>query len=194
MGRAEFLRKLTDALAAAGIRYMITGSVGSAYHGRGRATFDIDIVIDAEPNQVIAFVESLWEGCYASIQTALEALKQRTMFNVIDSGQGWKADLIVRKDRSFSRMEFDRRQEARIDGVDVPLVSAEDAILSKLEWAQASQSQRQYEDALGIAVEQYDRLDRQYLSQWAAELGVRDELERLLREAKSAQDGGGKTS
>jgi len=35
------------------------------------------------------------------------AVQQRDMFNRIDTSTGWKVDLIVRKDRPFSVMEFE---------------------------------------------------------------------------------------
>jgi hypothetical protein len=63
------------------------------------------------------------------------------------------------------------------------MVSPEDALLSKLEWAQEGASERQYHDALGIALSQLGRLDLGYLRRWANELGIRDPLERVLAEA-----------
>jgi hypothetical protein len=46
---------------------------------------------------------------YISPESAREALARRSMFNVIDFDEGWKADLIVRKDRPFSIEELRRR-------------------------------------------------------------------------------------
>jgi hypothetical protein len=69
-------------------------------------------------------------------------------------------------------------------GLDVWVVSAEDVILSKLEWAKNSESSQQYRDALGVATVQYDRLDRDYLYKWAKELQVESSLEQLLKYAK----------
>ena len=63
------------------------------------------------------------------------------------------------------------------------MTSAEDIILSKLEWSKDRQSERQFGDALGVAVVQWDRLDVNYLRKWAKELQVRDSLEQLLEQA-----------
>jgi hypothetical protein len=76
-------------------------------------------------------------------------------------------------------------------GLDVWVVSAEDVILSKLEWAKKnSESGQQYRDALGVAVVQYDRLDRDYLYKWAKELQVESSLEELLKQAKEQLNSG----
>jgi hypothetical protein len=50
------------------------------------------------------------------------------MFNVIDFSSGWKADLIMKKDRAFSREEFQRRKIHHLAGHPLPIASAEDVI------------------------------------------------------------------
>jgi hypothetical protein len=70
------------------------------------------------------------------------------------------ADLILRKDRPFSRAEFERRQPAEIAGVVVFVATAEDTIVAKLEWARAGESERQLRDVIGILEVSGERLDR----------------------------------
>ena len=65
------------------------------------------------------------------------------------------------------------------------VVSAEDAILSKLEWAKVSGSERQFRDAVGVGLVQRSALDREYLSRWACELGVEGLLARLWQEVET---------
>lgn len=80
-------------------------------------------------------------------------------------------------------MEFDRRRLAEALGSRLVVVSPEDSILSKLEWAKEGGSARQRRDALGVAIVQRDVLDRDYLRRWAAELGVSASLEEVLAAA-----------
>ena len=140
-----------------------------------------------------AFLERLvalldQEGYYVSRDAARDALRQRTMFNVIDIAAGWKADLFVRKDRAFSLQEFQRRLPIETMGQTLWIVSPEDAMLSKLEWAQGRQSEVQYADALAVAIAHFERLDLEYLDKWAEQLGVEESLSRLLRDAQSKTD------
>jgi hypothetical protein len=65
---------------------------------------------------------------YVSREAADQAWRQRGLFNVVDLASGWKIDLILRKERAFSRSEFDRRMPARILGVAVHVATAEDTI------------------------------------------------------------------
>lgn len=181
-----FLRNLIDFLEKTGIPYMLAGSLGSSFHGRPRATNDADVVIAPTESQLRLFLDSLGSDYYVSKDAALAALSQESTFNVIDIMAQWKADLRVRRTRAFSEMEFSRRQRAVILDMDVWVVSAEDAILSKLEWAKDSASSQQLQDALGVLQIQDDRLDMDYLRKWAEDLGVRDRLEALLE--KTRQD------
>lgn len=184
----EFLARLIAILDKAGIPYMVAGSMGSSIHGRPRATQDADVVINPTQEQLESFVALLGQGYYVSREAAFEALHHRTMFNIIDMEGGWKADLILRKDRPFSRQEFERRQAIDVQGQKLWVVSPEDTILSKLEWMKGRPSNVQYTDALGVAVAQWGTLDLEYLHKWARELGVENRLAHLLTEAKKQME------
>lgn len=143
---------------------MVAGSVASSIHGEPRSTQDVDLVIDPSMASLRVFVRALpEEDFYVSEDAAMEALGARRQFNVIDMVTGWKADLIVRKNRSFSVSEFQRRERATVLGVDVYIASAEDVVLTKLEWASVDGgSERQLRDVRGILAAHGD-LDQDYL-------------------------------
>ncbi len=180
----EFLAHLVGLLDEAGIPYMVAGSMGSSIHGRPRATQDADMVIDPMEDQFVSFLALLEQDYYVSRDAAFDAFRRRGMFNVIDVAGGWKADLIFRKDRPFSRQEFERRRQVDAMGQILWVVSPEDTILSKLEWMKGRESDVQYSDALGVAVAQWGDLDSEYLRRWARELGIENMLTHLLKEAK----------
>jgi hypothetical protein len=171
----EILVRATRLLDALGIPYMIAGSVASSFHGRPRTTHDADIVIDPVPEQLDRLVEELSAaGFYVDARTAREALRTRRQFNVIETGTAFKLDLIIRKERPFSREEFQRRQRADLgEATQVAVASAEDTIISKLEWARkGGGSERQIADVRGIMDVKGTELDRRYIERWAKDLGV----------------------
>jgi hypothetical protein len=103
----EFFHRVIRELENAGIPYMVTGSLASSAHGRIRASEDFDIVIAPSPAQLHAFISAFpGEQYYADEHDALESLKHTSQFNVIDFATSWKADLIFRKTRHFSHVEF----------------------------------------------------------------------------------------
>lgn len=181
---AELLRTVVAALESAGIPHMVTGSIASAIHGQPRATRDIDFVIDPNDQAVEILVTSFPTDRFY-VGDAHSAVAQRDMFNIIDITTGWKADLIIRKDRAFSREEFARRQPAIIAGTQTYVSTPEDAILSKLEWHTISKSDTQRRDVIEMIIANIDSLDRDYLNNWASELGLAELLSEVWSEANA---------
>jgi hypothetical protein len=105
------------------------------------------------------------------------------MFNIIDAASGWTEGLMIGPPIDFGEEAFSRRMPANMLGTDVAVQSPEDTILSKLSRGKDSGWEMQYRDAVGVAVQQWDHLDQEYLRRWAMELGVSDVLEKLLADA-----------
>ena len=172
------LRAATDALHDANIPFMLTGSVATAFHGASRATMDIDFVIDPTMAQLERLVTRMQAaGAYVSHEAAHDAFRDRTMFNVIDPETGWKADLIIRKDRQFSVTEFARREAAEFFGTSLHVATLEDVLLSKLEWAKLGASARQIDDARALLRIRARDVDAAYIERWIDVLGVRTQWE-----------------
>ena len=176
MSMPEVLRRISSQLDLSGIAYMLVGSVASSRYGRPRSTQDIDIVIEASAEQLHALVQRLASNdYYVDLDTALEAHRRGSLFNVIDQKTGWKIDLIIRPDRSYNQEAFVRRQLLDVDGISVYVSSVEDVIIAKLEWAKLGRSQRQLEDVISILKLKGPTLDESYLEKWISRLDLRDE-------------------
>lgn len=183
-GAEGAIRRALEALQKAGVPYMLTGSFASSFHGAPRTTQDIDIVIAPTLGSLQRLVSEFPEDqYYVSREAALQAYGSESLFNVIDLESGWKIDFIVRRSRPFSVEEFARRREAEVLGTNVTIASAEDVILSKLEWAKMAGSERQITDVAGILRTQGADIDVEYVERWVAVLGVQSEWERASAEA-----------
>lgn len=166
---------------------MVTGSFASSAHGRARATEDIDIVVAPSPDQLEALVaEFPRDRYYVDRDAALEALRQHSQFNIIDVESAWKADLIMRKEREFSHAEFQRRRAYSINAMRVFVATAADVLIAKLEWARASGSDRQIEDAAGIIEIQGADLDVAYVERWVRDLDLDDEWRKARQRARES--------
>ncbi len=169
----KLLEKISTGLEAVDVPYMIVGSFASAYHGIPRSTQDLDIVVSLDSQSLDRMLSRLSEpDCYLSRDAAEQALKDQGQFNLIDSRTGWKVDFIICKDREFSRQELARRQRAELEGCEVFIATPEDTIISKLEWAKDSHSERQLRDVAGILDVHGDQLDHAYLQSWLKKLNL----------------------
>lgn len=178
-GIAGPLREIKALLDEAGIPYMVVGSFASMVYGEPRTTQDLDIVVDPASAALDHFLARIdMDAFYVDPDTARDALRRRGMFNIVDMRSGWKIDLVIRKNRPFSREELVRRTDQEILGVLVPTASPEDTIIAKLEWAKQGGSERQVRDVVGILRVRGDSLDREYIARWVEELGLEEPWER----------------
>jgi hypothetical protein len=106
------------------------------------------------------------------------------MFNAIDNVTLLKVDFIFRKTRNFSSEEFKRRRSALVQGVDFFVATAEDIVISKLEWAKLGESARQIEDVVGILKVRGKNLDLPYIEKWVHELGLESQWNEARRMAQ----------
>ncbi len=169
------LGQIVDMLERTGVSYMITGSIASSIHGEPRATRDVDVVIDPEPDELERLIEDLGRASlYVDVDAARTALHERGQFNAIDGTTGWKVDFVVRKERPFSRTEFARRQRADLLGRSTWVASPEDMIVAKLDWATATDSDRQLSDVAAMVAVGQGALDIAYIERWVADLDLRE--------------------
>jgi hypothetical protein len=172
------LRDVCARFDGGGISYMLTGSLAMSYYARPRMTRDIDLVVAFESVKIEQLTGRLGAEYHADAGAVAASLRSGRPWNIIHVPSVVKIDLIPRKDTAYRRAEFERRRRVELAGVPLWIVSIEDLILSKLEWSRESRSEQQRRDvALLLAAP----LDRAYLDQWAARLG----LEGLLKEVEN---------
>jgi hypothetical protein len=178
------VHRLVEAFDRHRIPHMLAGSLAAALHGHIRSTIDADFVVEVSERQLIALCEELdAAGMVVSQEAALEALRMRRYFNVIDPGTGWKADVMIRKERVFSISEFERRQATTYEGRPLFVATVEDVVVSKLEWVRTGSSARQIEDVRGVLLIAGDEIDRAYIERWVAAIGLEREWAAATRDA-----------
>ena len=183
----EALAPLIEAFEQLGITYYIGGSVSSSVHGVARQTQDVDVIVALQAGkQVHQLVQMLHNEYYLDEQAFQDAVRGGILYGVLHLTTMMKVDLIPLKQRAFTQEEARRAQPTLLEPGTRPLriASAEDAILTKLEWFEMGgrTSTRQWNDILGIMRQQGDNLDRPYMRQWADVLRVRELLEGALAE------------
>ena len=176
----NILFEVISRLDTAEIAYMVTGSMALAVYARPRMTRDIDIIVQVTVDDADRIITLFQEDFYLDTDTVKNEILRHGKFNIIHHAMALKINFIVRKEDEYRREEFARRIEVSIQGRRLWIVAPEDLILSKLIWAQASESELQLRDVQQLlAID--TPLDTEYLAFWAARLGVMT----LLEKAKS---------
>ena len=167
-------------LDAAGIPYMVSGSVAMNLYAQPRMTRDIDVVVALEAPDASRITALLEPDFICELVAVEDAIRHRGMFNAIHREWVVKVDFVIRKDTPFRREEFSRRRRVRVNGREISIVTAEDLILSKLYWAKDSHSELQLRDVRNL-LQCVESLDWSYLERWAPEISVSG----LLSEVRS---------
>ena len=172
-----FAIQVASVLDAAGIPYMLTGSMAMSLYGVPRMTRDIDLVVELTTADVERVVHLFCDDCYVNSNAVRDAVQRRGMFNIIHFDSSIKVDFIVRKASAYREEEFARRRRVQLPGGEITVVAPEDLVLSKLLWACQSESELQLSDVRKM-LRRFTQFDWHYLDKWADELGVCDAIRR----------------
>lgn len=175
----EVVRRLDDV----GVPYMVTGSVAAWFCGLSRYTEDTDIVIDLMREKIPAFVAAFRDDYYIDRLMVEDSIRTRSLFNVISLKGGGKFDMIPLRPEASERVKFGRRVVHDWHGYPLWVIEPYDLVLSKLQWAKQSRSDKQFADIRAIMssglVDEHDR----YFQKWLRILDLVEVLD-ACREAR----------
>jgi hypothetical protein len=171
----DVIRDVTRRLTNVGIPHMLTGSLAMNYYTVPRMTRDVDFVVEVTATDIEKIISAFGPDYYVDRISVSRAISHERSFNMIHNEAFIKVDCIIRKASEYRQLEFSRRQQVELSGSPVWLVSKEDLIISKLDWARESHSELQLRDVKNLLASGFDV---EYLDRWASKL----ELTRLLKE------------
>lgn len=156
---------------------MLTGSVAMSYYAQPRMTRDIDMVVALERAHIEKISGLFGSDYYVSEEAVSEAVRRKSMFNIIHFESVIKVDFIVLVKTPFGAKAFERRSIVSLRDFQTTIISREDLILSKLLWSKDSGSEMQLRDVRNLLDA---NCDLSYLRLWAEELKVNKTLEALI--------------
>lgn len=110
MTAISFYVQIVRALDEIGASYMIVGAFGGYPFGITRVTFDIDILVDLREQDFDALSERFpLPRYYADPEMMRNSTQMGIIFNIIDTNQGIKADLVPLKREPDYEIAFERR-------------------------------------------------------------------------------------
>ncbi len=184
---AKALKPVAEAFGRLGIPFYVGGSVASSFHGAMRSTMDVDLVAEIDDADVTPLLRQLGHAYYASEAAIRDAVRRKSSFNLIHFATSFKVDVFAHRGRPFDTSAFARAALGQIGSdpsFSAPIASAEDVIISKLEWYRLGNesSERQWKDITTVLNLLGEGCDFPYLREFAESVGVTDLLERVLAE------------
>ena len=169
-----FIRPLEDLE----IPYMVTGGVASVVYGDPRFTRDIDVVLQLASVDVERFASAFDSGDF--YVPPVEVLQEEAgrvgggHFTVIHRDSALRADIYVVADDPLHAWGFQRRRRLPLDDFAIWLAPIEYVILRKLEYFQASGSERHLRDIALMLRISSAIVDHAALRDWIERLDLTD--------------------
>jgi hypothetical protein len=184
--------------------YVIIGAFAGVSYSVTRATFDVDMVVDLRESHIQALAAAYPPPRFcADPEQMRDSIRSGMMFNIIDTGEARKVDLIpltMKPGYSFALRRRVRREIFAAPGESFAAWFArpEDVIVGKLmAWQQDGSFKHQADIRdilvavkLGDDAELSASFDRDYVDQWAVKLGPNvEQLWVTLKQLVDAEDG-----
>ena len=178
----DLIRLFIAPLEKLGLSYMVTGGVASVVYGDPRFTRDVDVVLELRRADVRRLVgEFSARDVYVPPLETIEEEAARPRgghFNLIDRETGLRADVYVAGDDPLHAWAFHRRQRLTLDQLGIWVAPMEYVVIRKLQYFEASGSERHLRDVAAMLRISGDLLDRPALDDWIERMGLRAPLEK----------------
>ena len=153
---AELFRSLAQVLHEAGASWYVFGAQAVLLWGRPRFTADIDVTVRLDTLAPVDFAASMERAGFALRVSADDDFVKRTrVLPFVHAPTGWLLDVVL-AGPGLEDMFIARAVNVDLgEGVHVPVIRAEDLIVTKL----LASRPKDIDDVRGILLERLDRLD-----------------------------------
>ena len=174
MEQSDLLRFIAGVFETLGLRYFVTGSTVTIFYGEPRFTNDIDVVVDLSTRQIAEFCRWFPEDqFYVSESAIVEAVQQKTQFNIIHPSSGLKVDVMVPEASAFNESRFARAKRVHAgEDFEASFASPEDAIIKKMEYYREGGSEKHLRDITGVLKTSKEQIEVAYIAKWAEKMGL----------------------
>ena len=202
MGISSFYIRVVKTLDEIGAPYMIVGAYGGSVFGISRSTNDIDMLVDLQEKDCYAISEKFpLPRYYADPEMIKNSIEMGIMFNLIDTEEGARADLVPLKREPEYQLAFNRRTRATFTDPSGEMFEAwvaqpTDIIIGKLHAWEEGRSDKHPKDIFAIlyfclrglsdqsvnldeVTKEAARIGQETLDMWSKTLArVREEIEK----------------
>jgi len=173
---AQTIVRFCKRLEAAGIPYLIGGSVASGIWGESRQTNDVDVEIWITADTVASFMAAFDETYIVSEEeliSGLESAEEFASVQVLDMDVVLKFDCFLQKSRGIDNEALEHSVWVPLNGTSVRVACPEHILVQKLRWYELGNrvSERQWRDISGI-IGVTRNLRWELIERWANAYGV----------------------
>lgn len=181
----EISLQVVDVLNAHDVPYMLVGSLSTNFHAVPRSTKDADVVVQANLAETARLVTGDLSFLKLDPQYGFESVTAtRKLVLRSTTGDGFIVELFGLSDDPHDQARFARRLKVDWERRPTWIVTAEDAVVTKLRWASFVGREKDAIDARSVIAVQGNLLDWPYVESWCDRHGSRPLLEKIRAELR----------
>jgi len=172
----ESLKRVVELLNKGKYEYVLTGSMAMSFYTVPRMTRDADILIKLFTKDAGDFFKIFADEYYIDKNVLNDSIQSGMMFNILDKNTFFKIDFIFNKRDEFEEMIFQRKIKMKVNSLEVYVISIEDLLIAKLNWAKDSFSELQLNDTRQLMKNDFDN---DYVFKWVKKLNLENIYNKL---------------
>ena len=183
MSEVEAVGAMIGALNAAGISFLLVGTMSSNAYGIPHSTKNADFVVKLGSFPISKLLELLPPGFRMESQIGIETITSARRYRLHFDGASapFRIDLFEISDDLHDQERMATRLETQFQAHKAFIPRAEDVVIAKLRWSKGGQRGIHVDDARDVLAVQMGRLDMAYIRGWCDRHGTRELLEETLK-------------
>ncbi len=178
--------RFCELLADTDIHNVIVGSIAAMHFGEPRATIDIDLVLNAKPEDAARIASAFRDERYYVPPVAVierELRRRGGAFNIVDTTTGLKADCYSAGNDELGRYQFDHAIPGTLGTTPVYFAPPAAIIAMKLRYHAMSGQDKHLRDIRAMLVTSPELIDGEFLDRWTAQQALSDVWNRCREQA-----------
>ncbi len=172
--QVRYLKPILAFLKEFNIPYMLIGGIAIAERGRVRTTEDADLKILVQDRTISEF-RALAESRFKPHHRPWLGKSESALIVSVETKDGMVVDMLA-SILPYEEQAIQRAEIIEIDGLDLPVCTAEDLIIHKA----ISNRQHDWRDIEGVIFRQRGKLDLKFIRHWLTQFAEALEMPELL--------------
>lgn len=178
----EIVQRVLVSLNENGHAFMLVGSYATNLYCVPRGTQDIDLVVEAKFITAAQQIAQAHPIIHLDPQLGFESVTATKRVLLTADGTDFKVEVFELSDDPHDQARFLRRLSVQLYEQPAWVATAEDTIITKLNWAMKTGRGKDRDDAQNVMAAQHESLDWPYIEHWCRQHGTLKKLIELRRQ------------
>lgn len=175
----EIVQRVLASLNENGHAFMLVGSYATNLYCVPRGTQDIDLVVEARFIKAAQQIAASHPAIHLDPQLGFESVTATKRVLLTSDDTDFKVEVFELSNDPHDQSRFRRRLPVELYDQPAWVATAEDTIVTKLNWSAKTGRGKDRDDAQNVMAAQHETLDWPYIEDWCRQHGTLEKLQEL---------------